>query len=80
MRPLKRNLFNQYTFDKYFCFFFFNPVRGDFFPLDGHSCNTPIDLHYLFVLICVSPRALMQGTKSTLKKRLSDPMKEMMLL
>ena len=48
--------------------FFFNPVRGDFFPLDEHSCNTPIDLHYLFVLICVSPRALMQGTKSTLKK------------
>ena len=40
--------------------FFFNPVRGDFFPLDGHSCNnTHIDLHYLFVLICVSPRALM---------------------
>ena len=30
-----------------------------------------IDLHYLFVLICVSPRALMLGTKSTLKKRLS---------
>ena len=60
--------------------FFFNPVRGDFFLLNGHLCNTPIDLHYLFVLICVSPRALTWGTKSTLKKRLSDPMKKMMLL
>ena len=44
------------------------------------ACNTPIDLHYFFVLICVSPRALMWGTKSTLKERLSDPMKTMLLL
>ena len=79
---MKQNLFNQYAFDKYFYFYFFLiQLEETFFPLDGHSCNnTPFDLHYLFVLICESPRALMLETKRTLKKRLSDPMKEMMLL